>query len=861
MGLMGQGADPARAAASALQACSSWEQARAFLTGGRRLIGAVRLEALVAAARAWPGEVAAELESLVTPGMPGRAAVVGAILDSVEPGTSLADAHALATRLRLQDRDAFRHLVKPLVERHGHAPLEVLRHFGLAQDGLRGLDCRFTLNGRPAFSVLAEDLLDAHPAGPSHQRLMARLAQALADSRLGEADKLALAGRMAGRSDAQGLLPVLYHLGVEKGAVLALTRELASHCKLGDAEVVYLFTADEPMRLAAALGQQQLAVELLRKDESLADLCLLELSSGSRCELMAHGVKLVTQLHGTRFGSMAEALEFVRRTWGPGWTNVDTGHRASTLRALRTHFESLQPHPLVAGLFDGAQANPNPRVQVQRMSWAMDAALCLGALPDADMQQLAPDLVFLDARHAPGLRQRLTDALICDVHAHGGATNYAEFAASFARPHMRGFAMALFPLFADGGASPPEDLLAALRHDRMKDSRRLHATLEDLLKLAEGTRHLGAPVVRALLERAVPAAATAQERSDGLRRNIRLMTLLVQSLDLSPDPALKAALQELAKAEPGIDLAARLEPLLRAQMPGSAEAAQTQDAGTWSRVLFDNRQVESMLVYRMLMAAAPGAGRAAQEDMDEVLAALDRYADAAIWHPDPVAEFARIRYAPQASSHLAHLAAHAPAAYEAWQSSTPLPAGSNQSLAAGLKVVDTDGADDLFMCGTDVTGSCQSVTREPSENRALLGFVLDGKYRMLALQSTDGSTQARRMVRLMIEESSRKPILFIEGLYANAGIEPYGPEDQALIALAREKAKAMDCPLVCAYGEPMAGDEYPELAVSLGSPAPFEYVDADDEGVSRGEYELDAHVLKPQEEIERLWLARQTGQP
>jgi hypothetical protein len=395
----------------------------------------------------------------------------------------------------------------------------------------------------------------------------------------------------------------------------------------------------------------------------------------------------------------------------------------------------------------------------------------------------------------------------------------------------------------------------------MKDSRRLNATLEDLLKLAECTRHLGAPVMRALLERAVPAAAaTTQERSDGLRRNVRLMALLVQSLDLAPDAALKAELEKLAQAEPGVDLAARLEPLLKAQMPGSAGAAQALDADAWSRVLFDNRQVESMLVYQSLMAAAPRAGQASQVDVDEVLAALDRYADAAIWHPDPVAEFARVRYDPQSSAHLKHLAEHAPQAYETWQQQAAMPAGHGPSLAAGLSVVDTDRADDLFMCGTDVAGSCQSVTREASENRALPGFVLDGKYRMLAVQSADGSTQARRMLRLMIEENSKRPILFIEGLYANAGIEPYGLEDQALIALAREKARAMGCRLVCAYDERMAGDEYSELAVSLGSPAPFEYVDADDTGVVRGTYELDAHQLQPQEEIERLCKVPQGGE-
>jgi hypothetical protein len=255
-----------------------------------------------------------------------------------------------------------------------------------------------------------------------------------------------------------------------------------------------------------------------------------------------------------------------------------------------------------------------------------------------------------------------------------------------------------------------------------------------------------------------------------------------------------------------------------------------------------------MLVYRQTIAQAQG--ELGSDEVADVLQALDRYADAAIWHPDPAAEFARVRYDPGASPHLAHLAASAPAAYAAWQESVR-PASVHEPHTIGsLRVVDSDRGDDLFMSG-EVAGSCQAVTREPTYTRSLMGFVLDGKYRMLALQAADGTTQARRMMRLMIDKASGQPVLFLEALYANAGIDSCGPEDQSLIALAREKARSMGCPLVCPYDPALAGDEYPGLAASLGCPAPFEYVDADDEGVSEGVYELDAHLLKPQEEIQR----------
>ena len=152
-------------------------------------------------------------------------------------------------------------------------------------------------------------------------------------------------------------------------------------------------------------------------------------------------------------------------------------------------------------------------------------------------------------------------------------------------------------------------------------------------------------------------------------------------------------------------------------------------------------------------------------------------------------------------------------------------------------MVDTDRAVDLFLSGTDV-GTCQAVSDAPGLSQALLGYVLDGKYRMLALQGDDGVTQARRMVRLLVDENTGKPALFVEELYALAGIEDGGPEDRALIALAQAKAEALGCPLVCSGDDTFAGDPHGVGLQSLGCAAPLEYVDACDIGTSSGDYRL-----------------------
>lgn len=154
---------------------------------------------------------------------------------------------------------------------------------------------------------------------------------------------------------------------------------------------------------------------------------------------------------------------------------------------------------------------------------------------------------------------------------------------------------------------------------------------------------------------------------------------------------------------------------------------------------------------------------------------------------------------------------------------------------SGMQAVDTDHHEDLLLCGTEVLGSCQSMSGQLRLNKGLMGYVVDGKYRMLAMHDNHGRLVARRVMRLLCDKQGA-PALHVERLYANAGIEEGDAEDRALMQLAKNKAAGMGCPLFS------DGDDNDVELVSLGSRAPFEYVDANG-GLMEREYEIEAQRI------------------
>jgi hypothetical protein len=147
----------------------------------------------------------------------------------------------------------------------------------------------------------------------------------------------------------------------------------------------------------------------------------------------------------------------------------------------------------------------------------------------------------------------------------------------------------------------------------------------------------------------------------------------------------------------------------------------------------------------------------------------------------------------------------------------------------GFTIVDTDNFWDLFLCGTEVEGSCQRVNGDPDKNKCLMGYLIDGKIRLLAVKNDQGKIVARSIIRLLWDQNNSEPVLMMERFYPDV-IAP-----QLLTALdqfAKDRARSLGLKLFKAGNLPV-------LFISRGGRAPWEYVDsADGWHVKKGQYEI-----------------------
>ncbi len=147
-------------------------------------------------------------------------------------------------------------------------------------------------------------------------------------------------------------------------------------------------------------------------------------------------------------------------------------------------------------------------------------------------------------------------------------------------------------------------------------------------------------------------------------------------------------------------------------------------------------------------------------------------------------------------------------------------------------VEDCDDPESLFTCG-NVGGSCQEINGDPTLNQHLLGYVIDGKNRLLCVKNQHGELIARRIFRIMHDTNRKSPVLFMERVYPpNAR-----PEVQkALVLLAQERAATMQLPLT--WCDASKGSVYEGTLQSLSCNAPHEYVDSATSHWSNGQYNI-----------------------
>lgn len=147
--------------------------------------------------------------------------------------------------------------------------------------------------------------------------------------------------------------------------------------------------------------------------------------------------------------------------------------------------------------------------------------------------------------------------------------------------------------------------------------------------------------------------------------------------------------------------------------------------------------------------------------------------------------------------------------------------------------------EDYLLCGTEVIGSCQRIDGTQI-NKSLMGYVTQGKNRIITINSQSGAIEARAVIRLGIDEENNQLVLHLERSYVNPGVP--GIYKEVFADFARRLAEEMGkVPVVTNT------DEYGPSSLSsrtvrfLPDAAAFEYVDS--EGLHT-QYGKEGYVLR-----------------
>lgn len=389
-----------------------------------------------------------------------------------------------------------------------------------------------------------------------------------------------------------------------------------------------------------------------------------------------------------------------------------------------------------------------------------------------------------------------------------------------------------YSIFESATDSPTlKSLVTLLHRQEFKDAKRQKAMANSLMVLAQADR-IPDELKHKLLQAALPSSS-GKDAARALAEPASIIECL--ALLAQQDTTFgNTVLERLASIQNPDDFNKQMEMLfndLFQLQQSDAQKAREQFNRYWEQ----SRQPAGLLSYA---AKIKMNKKLDDDDKESVLEALSQFVNAAVFSPEPEQAFRQLRYDPAASDHLRTLADKAPAAFAQWQRRCiHQPTDASLAQEKQFKVVDTDAAEDLFLCGTEVD-SCQSIHTDVFVNKELMGYVLDGKYRMLAIKSADERLMGRRMLRLLWDEQAQQPVLHLEKSYQNPGLpEKY---EQALVELVWQKAQQMGCKLV-SHDEALKSDgDYDGTLKANPTPWPYEYVDAQALGVQAGRdgYEL-----------------------
>lgn len=148
---------------------------------------------------------------------------------------------------------------------------------------------------------------------------------------------------------------------------------------------------------------------------------------------------------------------------------------------------------------------------------------------------------------------------------------------------------------------------------------------------------------------------------------------------------------------------------------------------------------------------------------------------------------------------------------------------STDKKYADWTIEDTDSWEDMLLCGTEVSSSCQNIRSDPYRSICLLSYLTDGKNRAVTIKDKSGKIVARRILRFLWDKEHNKPTLFMEKLYPTPGVTE--EMERALESMCCRRAKDLGVPLVTRISSDKSFTPFDGELHSHGSGAPKEYVD------------------------------------
>ncbi len=509
------------------------------------------------------------------------------------------------------------------------------------------------------------------------------------------------------------------------------------------------------------------------------------------------------------------------------WINNFFPHDSDPMSLVQVATQFGSHHPVMADLLKAAEQQSDPYIREALSTWAQLVSLRFAAnqLPEAAWQDLKVPLEAIQKWRAPAMRYVLTHLLAqqCLPPEAKDVNGFFAFCKQFTRPHTHLYPALLFPLFQSATNDPVlKNLMPLLHQSDFKDAKRQKAVLNALVTLVQAD-HLPDGLKRSLLQASL-LNGRGREAALSLVKTAPLMECLVSLAQQSPEFR-NVALQRLKSVRNPDNFNVQMNEVFKDLFPNLPKA---QDVAAQFNHYRDHaRHAMGLITYTVKMQ-----NHRNNHEKALVLAAIDEFVNATVLFPDSEHTFRQLRYDSKKSAHLGLLATEAPAAFAQWQQSCNEESSSSRQDAERFTVIDTDAAEDLFLCGTEVADSCLTIHNPSHYNKPLMGYVLDGKYRMLAIKYKDGRLMGRRMLRLLWDEQKKQPVLYLEHFYQNPGIpEKY---KQALVELALQKAKQMNCVLVSHDRESGLGDFYTAPLIAYPTPWPFEYVDGERPSVVTG---------------------------